>query len=87
MPRGVPTKLTVTIDDLAKLAGLSKDAVHQHVSRGYLDPTDLESILLWAARYASDDFRLRLLQAAIMREKHGGMRSATKRTATRAKRK
>jgi hypothetical protein len=52
---------------LAELCGITPNAVTQHIIRGYLDPEDLESIVVYLARYAKESLREKIVIAAIRR--------------------
>lgn len=46
-----------TYRDLAKLSGLSENAVQQHKSRGALDPGSLRSVALFLAANGTEQLR------------------------------
>ena len=54
--------------ELMDLTGLSQNLVQQHVSRGKLDPSKLESVVMYLATHARPDLRLALLDATLRRE-------------------
>lgn len=58
-----------TYRDLANATGLTRNAISQHVSRGKLDPDDLESIAVYLSRYAREDLRKKMILSAIERQR------------------
>jgi len=63
-----PCKFSWSYADLAKLTPLSLNAVWQHVRRRNLDPSDLESVIVWLARHGTLTLRQRLVRAALTGE-------------------
>ena len=63
-----PAEWTYNPATLAKLTGLSIDAIWQHRTRGTFDPDDLESVMLWLARHGRMDLRLKMVTSAVSRE-------------------
>ena len=57
-------------EDLARLSGMGKNAIWQHVRRGNLDAADLESVLVWLARHGRLALRQRLVAAALGAPEH-----------------
>lgn len=49
---------------LSRLFGIKEETIRTTASRGQFDPADLESVILFAASNASDDFKLKLIMAA-----------------------
>lgn len=64
MPRK-PSEWTYSYLDLAKLTGLSQNAIHQAVTRGNLDPGNLESVLVWLSRQANPELKRAMLRHAL----------------------
>jgi len=60
-----PTEFRYTYQTLAKLSGMALNSIHQHVTRGNLDPADLESVLYWLARHGRQKLRQRLVAYAM----------------------
>lgn len=56
--------------DLTKISGLSTTAVYKHVSRGYVDLNDFESVVLWCIKYARDDFRASIVSNLVRMDLH-----------------
>lgn len=60
-----PQQFSWNYEDLRKITGLSYEAVIQHRTRKYFDPENLESVLIYAARYAQDAVKVQLLRSAL----------------------
>lgn len=54
-----------TYDDLVKLTGMARNTIYRHVSRGTLDPDNIESALYWLARHGSPEIKRNLLDYAL----------------------
>ena len=63
-----PVEFTYSYATIAKLTGLTKNTVYQHVRRSNLNPEDLASVLVWAARHGKLSLRKRIVGAALSRE-------------------
>lgn len=48
---------TLQYADLEKLTGLTYANVRQHISRGLVDPENLESIVIWLAKWGRPELR------------------------------
>jgi len=58
-------EFTFTYTTLAELIGLTRNAVHQHASRGRFDPTDLASVCVYLARYGSQELKMEIIKKAL----------------------
>lgn len=67
---------------LAEITGFSVNSIEQHRARKKFNPNSLESVLIWAARYARDDLRWKMIESALRREDHGPMRRVAKKKKT-----
>lgn len=54
-----------TYDDILALVGMTRNTLYRHVSRGTLDPDNLESILYWVARHGLPNVKRKLLDYAL----------------------
>jgi hypothetical protein len=59
------TEFTYGFSEISELTGLSVNAVQAHKSRGNLDPTSLESVVLFAARNGTIALRRRIFDAML----------------------
>jgi hypothetical protein len=64
MPK-MPFEWTFGYADIAKLTGLSNNAIHQAVARGTLEPGSLESLLIWMSRQAKPSVRHKMVRHAL----------------------
>ena len=66
--------------DLARLTGMTHEALQQHRTRQNFDPENLESILLFVARHGAPKLRHRLIAYSTMRllPEKAGKRPKTK---------
>lgn len=62
-----PTQWAFDYEDLAKLTGLSGEAVRQAKSREEFNPDDLGTIVTWLARHGNADLRRELMEAILVR--------------------
>jgi hypothetical protein len=62
-----PAIFSYSYADLARLSGLTKNTVHQHVTRRTFDPGSLESVVCWLARHGTLKLRQKLLLSALAR--------------------
>jgi hypothetical protein len=60
-----PFEWTFGYDELVKLTGLSNNAIHQAVTRGNLEPGNLESLLVWMSRQAKPALKRKMLRHAL----------------------
>ncbi len=60
-----PTAFYYTYEDLVKLTGKSIVGVRNDYYREYYDPESLESVLLYLAGNATQEFRLKINEAVI----------------------
>jgi hypothetical protein len=58
------TQYSYNYEDIKKLTDLSRNMIHQYVTRGDLDPYNLESLVLFLARHGKDDLKLRMIRYA-----------------------
>lgn len=62
-----PKTFFYTYEDLQKLTGRDRNAIHQAASRGKrrkasgFDPEDFRSVVLWVFRNATDELRMEIL--------------------------
>jgi hypothetical protein len=57
--------------DLATAIGGAKNTVVKHVARGYVDTSDLESLVVYLARYGRLDLREKMVGAMLRRDAPG----------------
>lgn len=62
-------------EDLMRLTGLGRNAIVKHVARGECDPTSLESVLYFTAKYGSQTVKVNLVNAAISRPRNAKNKS------------
>jgi hypothetical protein len=60
-----PRVFTFTYTDLQRLTGKNLATIFQDVTRKRVDPSDLESLVLYAARFGRLEFKTRLLAFAL----------------------
>ncbi len=61
---GSPRTIEFTYEDIAKVIDAGTQlAVRQHVSRGIVDPDDLESLAVYLARYGRPELREAILKS------------------------
>ena len=59
-----PTQFTYNYEDMQKILGKSTmNAIYHDKDRGRFDPLDLESVLLYLARHATPDVKVKLIYA------------------------
>jgi hypothetical protein len=66
----VPTKpreYYYTRQTLADLLGVEVNTIAQHIKRGYVRPSDLASVVEYVAHYAPEEFRQKIVVAAVRR--------------------
>ena len=66
---------------LAKLTGLSQNAVHRAVARGNLDPGSMESIFIWLSRNAKPEHKRKMLRHALYEDAYPAERKPRKKSA------
>lgn len=54
--------------DISKITGLALGTIYKHAHRRLFDPENLESVVLYCARYARWDVRERMFKLAMMHE-------------------
>jgi len=77
---------TFTYDDISRVTGMSPNVTQKHLGRGYVDPDDLESLLLYLARYGSQELKMRIIEQALRRDMPddpGGWRARNKKATAR----
>ena len=57
-----PYSWSYCYEDIARLTGLSLSALSQHVKRGNLEPSSLESVASFLVRYGTPEVRLRMME-------------------------
>lgn len=80
MPRK-PLAFEYGYKDIQELTGLTDGTLRQHHIRGYMDVTDLKSVILFIVRHATLDFRLELVREALDHERMKGFSKSPKRMA------
>lgn len=65
--------------DILKMTGMSYGALLQHVRRGSLEPSKLQSVLVFLMQHGNDKFRMSVLSAIIQRTSTTPAKSAAKR--------
>lgn len=78
----VPTEWTYNYAVLARLTGLTEEAVRQHRHRERFDPDKLESVLVYIAEYGEPELQQEIVTAALQ----GRRTSTDRRTAAHGKR-
>lgn len=66
---------TYNYETLAKLTGLARDTVYQHKSRGYFDPDDLKSVILYVLEYGGIELQQEAMELTL-RSRHQRSQSA-----------
>ena len=61
------TAYTFTYGDLAKAIGVTKNTIAQHRLRKHFDPTSIESIAVYLARYGRQELREQIIMAVVGR--------------------
>lgn len=60
---------TYNYETLAALTGLARDTVYQHKSRGYFDPNDFKSVILYAIEYGGIELQQEAMELTL-RSRH-----------------
>lgn len=66
----IDTPQPINYEVVSRLTGKKRNALEADVTRGYLSKSNLEDFLVYLARYARRDLKMRMLRFALDTEEH-----------------